>query len=102
MQRQDRMASQYIAVPLNANVKYWASKWFYIKQVEPCVACDVDQISTTNIKWLERLGSDGMEQVRELLRLINCKRLDGVIVAANFTFRWIQPCKERAHPSFEF
>ena len=43
-----------------------------------------------------------MEQVRELLGLINRKRLNGVIVATNFTFRRIQPCKERAHPGFEF
>ena len=43
-----------------------------------------------------------MEQVRELLGLINRKRLNGVIVATNFTFRRIQPCKERAHPEFEF
>ena len=34
--------------------------------------------------------------------MINRKRLDRVIVATNFTFRRIQPYKERAHPSFEF
>ena len=43
-----------------------------------------------------------MEQVRELLRLIDCKRMDGVIVAMDFTFRRVQPCKERAHPGYEF
>ena len=55
------MLSQYIIVPLNTNVKYWASKWFYIRQVEPYVVCDVDQILVTNSKWSERLGSNGME-----------------------------------------
>ena len=55
------MASQYITVLLNTNVKYWASKWFYIRRVEPYVACDMDQIPTSNSKWLERLRSDGME-----------------------------------------
>jgi hypothetical protein len=51
------------------------------------VACDVDQILVSNSKWLKRLSSNGMEQVRELLRLINRKRLDGVIAVMNFTFR---------------
>ena len=52
----------------------------------PYVACGVDQIPTSNSKWSERPSSDGMEQVRELLRLIDRRRLDGVIVATNFTF----------------
>lgn len=44
-----------------------------------------------------------MEQVRELLlRLINPRRRDGVVVATNFTFCRIQPYKERAHPGYEF
>ena len=81
--------SQYIPVPLNMNVKYWASKWFYIRQVEPYVACDIDQILMSDPRWLERPSSNGMEQVRELLGLINRKRLDGVIVVTNFTFHRI-------------
>ena len=40
--------------------------------------------------------------MRELLGLINRKRLDEVIVAMNFTFGQIQACKERAHPEFLF
>jgi len=43
-----------------------------------------------------------MEQVRELLWLTNHRRFDGVIVVMNFMFRRIQPCKERAHPVFEY
>jgi hypothetical protein len=70
--------------------------------VEPYVACDVDQIPVSEPRWSERTNSNGIEQVRELLVLINYKGLDGVIVATNFTFRRIQPCKERAHPKFEF
>ena len=31
LQLQDEMVSQYISVPLNTNVKHWASKWFYIR-----------------------------------------------------------------------
>jgi hypothetical protein len=56
----------------------------------------------SNAKWLERPTADGMEQVRELLALIDWRRLDGVIVALNFLFRWVQPNKERAHPKFKF
>lgn len=55
-----------------------------------------------NSRWLDRPSLDGMEQVRKLLLLIDHKRFDGVVVATNFTFRWIQPCKETAHPAFEF
>ena len=71
------------------NVKYWASKWFYIRQVEPYVACDIDQVSVSTTRWSERHSSNGMERMRELLDLINRKRLDRVIVAMNFTFRRI-------------
>ena len=42
LQLWDGMASQYIAILLNTNVKYWACRWFYIRQVEPYVRCDVD------------------------------------------------------------
>ena len=66
------------------------------------MACDVDHIPVTNSKRSERLGSDGMQLVRELLKLINGKSLDRVIVAMNFTFRWVLPCKERAYPGYEF
>jgi hypothetical protein len=52
----------------------------------------------SNPKWSERPNSDGMEQVRVLLRLINHKRLDRVVVATNFTFQRIQA----AHPRYEF
>ena len=63
---------------------------------------DVDQVLMSNSKWPERPNSNGMEQVRELLKLINRKKLDGVIVAMNFTFWKIQPYKESAHPRYEF
>ena len=82
------MVNQYIVVPLNTNVKYLASQWFYIRQVEPYVQCDVDQVLVSNTRWSERPNSNGMEQVREILTLINRKRSDGVIVAMNFIFRW--------------
>jgi hypothetical protein len=43
-----------------------------------------------------------MEQVREILQLIDRRRLDDIIMASNFVLRRVQPCKERAHPGFEF
>ena len=66
------------------------------------MACDIDQIPMSNARWSERPGASGMEQVRELLALIDRRRVDGVIVATNFTFWRCQPSKERAHPAFEF
>ena len=56
----------------------------------------------SNAKWSERPSANGMEQVMELLALIDRRRLDGVIVAMNFTFRRVQPSKQRAHPGYEF
>ena len=55
----------------------------------------MDQVSASNARWSKRPNSNGMEQVRELLTLLDHKRLDGVIVVTNF-FWQIQPCKERA------
>jgi hypothetical protein len=43
----------------------------------------------SNSKWSERPTADGMEQVRELLVLIDWRRLDRVIVALNFLFQWV-------------
>jgi hypothetical protein len=71
-------------------------------QSELYVACDVDQIPMSNAKWSERPSVNGVEQVKELFALINQRRLDGVILATNFTFRRVQPSKERAHPRYEF
>ena len=38
----------------------------------------------------------------ELLDLIKGLELRGELVAATFIVRRIQPCKERAHPGFDF
>ena len=43
-----------------------------------------------------------MEQVKELLELMRGKKASEVAVVVNFILRRIQPCKERAHPSFDF
>ena len=66
------------------------------------MACDIDQIPVSNDRWSERPSASGMEQVRELLALIDRRRVDGVIVVMNFTFWRRQPSKERAHPAYEF
>ena len=49
--------------------------------MEPYVWCDIYQVPTSNPRWSERPDSNGMEQVRELLQLIDRRRLDRVIVA---------------------
>ena len=46
--------------------------------------------------------SDDMEQVKELLSIIQCVKTNGGLVALSFIARRVQPCKVRAHPSFEF
>ena len=43
-----------------------------------------------------------MEQVRELLDLIKGMEINGKLVATSFIVRRVQPCKERAHPGFNF
>ena len=43
-----------------------------------------------------------MEQVGELLELIKGVEIRGKLVAASFIVRRIQPCKERAHPGFDY
>ena len=43
-----------------------------------------------------------MEQVRELLDLIKGMEINDELVAASFIARRVQPCKERAHPGFDF
>ena len=81
------MVGQYIAIPLNTKVKYWAQRWFYMPQGEHYVACDIDQIPMSNARCSERPGASGMEQVRELLALIDRRRVVGFIVVMKFTFR---------------
>ena len=43
-----------------------------------------------------------MEQVKELLALMRGMKVNGVVVAVSFIVRRVQPCKERAHPGFDF
>ena len=51
------------------------------------MACDIDQIPVSNARWSERPSASGMEQVRELLALIDRRRVVGFIVVMKFTFR---------------
>ena len=43
-----------------------------------------------------------MEQVKELLELMRGMKMNDVVMAVNFIMRRVQPCKERAHPGFDF
>ena len=93
---------QYITVPLNTSLKGWNARWFYMKQTNSVVRCDVDQILENQRSWLEKPTSANMEQVKELLELMRGMKTSGVVVAVNFILRRVQPCKERAHAGFDF
>ena len=96
------MASEYINVPLNTSLKGWNSKWFYMKQSHPTIRCDVHHILENQKSWSEKPNSDDMEQVRELLDLLEGVEIRGELVATSFIVHHIHPCKERAHPSFDY
>ena len=96
------MANEYINVPLNTSLKGWNSKWFYMKQSHPVIRCDVHHIPESQKSWSEKPNSANMEQVRELLDLIKGVEISGELVAASFIVRSVLPCKERAHPSFDY
>jgi len=96
------MASEYINVPLNTSLKGWNSKWFYMKQSHPTICCDVHHIQENQKSWSEKLNSADKEQVVELLDLIKGMEIRGELVAVSFIVRHVQPCKERAHPGFDF
>ncbi|XP_066398977.1 uncharacterized protein [Miscanthus floridulus] len=96
------MASKYINVPLNTSLKGWNARWFYMKQSHPAIRCDVDHIPESQKSWSEKSSSADMQQVREVLYLIKGVEINGELVAASFIVRRVQPCKERAHPGFDF
>ena len=102
LQLRDGMASEYINVPLNTSLKGWNSRWFYIKQSHPLIRCDVHYIPVNHSNWSERPNNAEMEQVMELLELSKGLELRGELIAASFIVRRIQPCKERAHPAFDY
>ena len=96
------MASEYLTIPLNTSLKGWNTRWFYMKQSHLVVCCNTDHILESQRSWSKLPSSDNMEQVNELLGLIKGMKTNGRLVAASFIVCCIQPCKERAHPGFEF
>ena len=102
LQLRDGMASEYLTVLLNTSLKGWNARWFYMKQSHPAVRCDVDHILESQKSWSKMPSSADMEQVRELLNLIKGVKTNDGWVAASFIVHRVQPCKERAHPTFEF
>ena len=73
-----------------------------MKQSHPAIRCDVDHIPESQKSWSEKPSSADMEQVRELLNLIKGMEINNRLVAASFIVHHVQPCKERAHPGFDF
>ena len=89
LQLRDRMAGEYITVPLNTSLKAWNARWFYMKQCHPAIRCDADHILESQKSWLERLSSADMDQVRELLSLIKGVKMNIGLVVASFIVRRI-------------
>ena len=83
------MASEYIPVSLNTSLKGWNARWFYMKQTDSVVQCDVDQILENQRSWSEKLTSADMEQVKELLELMRGMKMNRVVVAVSFIVRRI-------------
>ena len=73
-----------------------------MKQSDPAIRCNIDQILENQTSWSGKPTSTDMEQVKELLELMRSMKMSGVVVAVNFVLRRIQPCKERAHAGFDF
>lgn len=73
-----------------------------MRQEEPYTPCDVFQVPQSHPHWSARPTCEEMNQVNELFGLFDRKHLNGVVVACKFTFRRIQPCKERAHPAYDY
>jgi hypothetical protein len=97
------MKAEYLNVPLSSSTRDWYKKWFYVQQEqEPFIACDVAQIPEQQESWSARPSSAKMVQVEVLLGMFDRNRLDGPMVALNFIYRRVQPCKERVHPLYEY
>ena len=73
-----------------------------MKQSHPAVRCDADHISESQKSWSEMPTSADMEQVRQLLGLIKGVNTNGGLVAVSFIVHRVQPCKERAHTTYDF
>ena len=84
LQLHDGMTSEYIPVPLNTSLKGWNIRWFYMKQSDPAVRCNVDQIPENQRGWSEKPTSVDMDQVKELLELMRGMKMNEVVVAMNF------------------
>jgi len=89
LQLYDRMAGEYITVPMNTSLKGWNDRWFYMKQSHPVIRCYVNHVSENHRSWLERPSSVDMEQVRELLSLINGMKMNDGLVVMSFIVRRI-------------
>ena len=83
------MVREYIQVPLNPSLKGWTAKWFYIRNAEPSLSANIDQLAVPSDNWSARPSSADMVQVKELLQILSQIRnkLDGVGVALNFICR---------------
>ena len=78
------MAGEYIPMLLNTSLKGWNTMWFYMKQSDPAIRCNVDQILENQRSWSEKPTNADMEQVKELLELMRGMKMSRVVVVVNF------------------
>ena len=71
------MVGKYLTVPLNTSLKGWNARWFYMKQSQHAIRCNIDYVPESQRSWSEKPSSADMEQVKELLGLIKGVKTNG-------------------------
>lgn len=59
-QLRDGMMSKYISVPLNSLLKEWNSRWFYNRDIESYMPCDIDHYPMATKNWLAKPSHNDM------------------------------------------
>jgi hypothetical protein len=54
------MMSKYISVPLNSLLKEWNSRWFYNRDIESYMPCDIDHYPMATKNWLAKPSHNDM------------------------------------------
>ena len=95
------MKNWYRNCPWNTSLTEWYKKWFYIREeLGSSTFCDVGYIPEKRVSWTDRPTFTG--QVADLMKLIDCSRLDGLGVVGNFIVRRVMPYQRRVHSAYEY
>ena len=54
------MVREYIQVPLNTSLKGWNAKWFYIRNAQPSLFADIDDIAVPSANRSARPNGEEM------------------------------------------